>query len=374
MRQTPAVLTLAILPLIAPAAGAITITFDYSHDTTGFFSDPARKAILSQAASTFTPFTDSLTAISPSGTNHWTASFLEPTNSSVNAAVADLSVPANTLIVFVGASDLPGSTLGVGGPGGYSYSGVTTTFANSIKNRGQTNDTGNSSTATDFARWGGAISFDSLTNWFFGSTTSGMTGSQADFLSVAIHELGHVLGFGTADSFSHYTSGTSFVGPTAQSLHSGTPVALNTPDLAHWANGTSSILPGTATNQETAMDPSITLGTRKLFTVIDYAGMKDIGWQVPAASLTVSLAGDTNNDGVVDLVDLNNVLNHFGAAGASAGDTNSDSVVDLIDLNNVLNHFGATAAPAALATVPEPAALSLLGLPAALILRRCRAR
>jgi hypothetical protein len=32
--------------------------------------------------------------------------------------------------------------------------------------------------------------------------------------------------------------------------------------------------------QEVALDPSIAAGQRKHFTALDYAAMKDIGWQV----------------------------------------------------------------------------------------------
>jgi cyclophilin family peptidyl-prolyl cis-trans isomerase len=53
------------------------------------------------------------------------------------------------------------------------------------------------------------------------------------------------------------------------------------------------------------------------------------------------VAGDTNFDNVVDLVDLNNVRNYFGAQGESQlGDVTGDGVVDLADLNMVRNHFG----------------------------------
>jgi serine-aspartate repeat-containing protein C/D/E len=56
-----------------------------------------------------------------------------------------------------------------------------------------------------------------------------------------------------------------------------------------------------------------------------------------------AILGDTNQDGRVDLNDLNNVRNHFGEAGPGVtGDTNGDAVVDLNDLNNVRNNFGAT--------------------------------
>jgi hypothetical protein len=55
------------------------------------------------------------------------------------------------------------------------------------------------------------------------------------------------------------------------------------------------------------------------------------------------LAGDTNSDGRVDLVDLNNVRNNFGAVGTGVlGDANDDGRVDLQDLNAVRNNFGAS--------------------------------
>jgi hypothetical protein len=85
--------------------------------------------------------------------------------------------------------------------------------------------------------------------------------------------------------------------------------------------------------------------------------------------------GDTNNDQVIDLTDLNNVLNNFGSTGSGIyGDDNADGVVDLTDLNAVLNNFGTTYAPAALSTVPEPASLSLLALGATTLLARRRRR
>ncbi len=49
--------------------------------------------------------------------------------------------------------------------------------------------------------------------------------------------------------------------------------------------------------------------------------------------------GDTNGDGRVDLIDLNNVRNNFGGFGL--GDTDDDGDVDLSDLNLVRNTFGA---------------------------------
>jgi hypothetical protein len=54
--------------------------------------------------------------------------------------------------------------------------------------------------------------------------------------------------------------------------------------------------------------------------------------------------GDTNLDGAVDIIDLNNVRNNFGYVGTEfPGDVTDDRVVGIEDLNAVRNNFGATA-------------------------------
>ncbi|MFG0292801.1 MAG: hypothetical protein ACF8MJ_06555 [Phycisphaerales bacterium JB050] len=61
-------------------------------------------------------------------------------------------------------------------------------------------------------------------------------------------------------------------------------------------------------------------------------------WAVEIVAVC-GLDGDVNNDGSVDLADLNLVLANFGQA-SEAGDTNGDGTVDLADLNAVLAAFG----------------------------------
>jgi hypothetical protein len=80
--------------------------------------------------------------------------------------------------------------------------------------------------------------------------------------------------------------------------------------------------------------------------------------------LPIGIPGDTNNDGLVDITDINNVLNNFrlGELGGPPipGDAFPfDGVVDLGDLNLVRNHFGTSADTAA---VPEPAGFVLATL------------
>ncbi len=65
---------------------------------------------------------------------------------------------------------------------------------------------------------------------------------------------------------------------------------------------------------------------------------------------SAAVPGDTDDDGDVDLTDLNNVRNNFGAADPVIGDTDNDGDVDLSDLNAVRNNFGATAGSPAEAT------------------------
>lgn len=250
---------------------ALDIVFDYSYDTSSFFSAPAR-SVLNAAAQVFeTRLQDQLTAINSAGSNQFTAEFSNP-GTGGTASVAGFNVAANQLTVFVGARNLGSGTLGQGGYGGSSASG-TQAYLNSL-DRGQTGALANP--ATDFGPWGGAISFSSTTNWYFDpnvATTESFAGY--DFYSVTVHELGHVLGFGTADSFLNKVVGSSFIGSVSQSLYGGlVPMA----DSGHWASSVTSTVNGQS--QQVAMSPSISNGQRKRFTELDFAALKDLGWQV----------------------------------------------------------------------------------------------
>jgi len=65
---------------------------------------------------------------------------------------------------------------------------------------------------------------------------------------------------------------------------------------------------------------------------------------LPAATPSTFCPGDIDQNGVVDLNDLNAVLTNFGTAPGigGPGDANCDGVVDLNDLNLVLSNFGCT--------------------------------
>ena len=53
----------------------------------------------------------------------------------------------------------------------------------------------------------------------------------------------------------------------------------------------------------------------------------------------IGCPGDVNDDGLIDLADLNIVLGNFGVPG-KIGDATGDGLVNLADLNTVLANFG----------------------------------
>jgi len=283
MNKVTKLLVVGALTVAGQQAQAITIELDYSYDANNFFADSSRRDVLSSAAGFYeNRINDSLAAINSSGSNHFNANFFNPATGS-STTINDFSVGADTLRVFAGGRNLSGSTLGQGGPGGYSVSGFSS-FVNLAASRGQGDGTAaavKDETATDFAPWGGAITFDTNTSWYFDSDVSTVESfSENDFYSVALHELAHLFGFGISDSWDNNVSGGIFTGTESGS------VALSSGD-AHWADGTMSLVDGVS--QEAAMDPNITTGTRKYMTDLDMAGLSDIGWEVSAVPMPAAV-------------------------------------------------------------------------------------
>ncbi|MFM8172372.1 MAG: dockerin type I domain-containing protein [Pirellulaceae bacterium] len=254
-----------------PASGSIRIRFDYSYDTGNFFNTQLKKDLLQLAADLLvTRFSDSLSAITPSGSNSWTLSFTHPATGNLQS-ITNASIAANELLVFVGSRDLPAPGIAEGGFGGYASSG-SPSWLQTVQARGQSGAL--ASPPTDFGPWGGNLTFDPTVPWHFGATTEGLETTENDFLSVAAHEIAHLLGFGVASSWQTYVSGATFIGPQSILAHDAGGAIPLAASGAHWVNGT------TDAGKETLMDPSLTKGTRKLPTRLDLAGLDDLGWQV----------------------------------------------------------------------------------------------
>jgi len=285
MINSRALLTSALLT-VAGTAHPLDIQFDYTYDSGGFFSDSSRRSVLEAAGGYFeSRITDNLLAIGPSGNSSFSGTIFDP-GTGGNIITNVQNVAADTIVVFAGARNLGSTALAEGGPGNFSIvNGNINDYASSIYNRGQGETRG--SLAVDFAPWGGSIAFDTSSTWYFDSdlsTDDDISGN--DFFSVALHELGHMLGYGTADSWDNKVSGGLFNGVNSVAANGGSSVPLS--GDAHWQNQLMSPIEG-AGSFEVAMDPSIATGTRKVFTDLDFAGLKDIGWELAAVPLPAAI-------------------------------------------------------------------------------------
>lgn len=360
----PAAIAGALLLLCIPAgAPGLTIQFNYDYDSSGFFNPAVSpngaqaRATLENAGRNFEMFTDGLEAIVPSGNNTWSADFTNP-STGVDVILQNLVIPADTMIVYVGARTLVGSTLGKGGPGGLGASG-TQEWVDTVKGRGQAGAL--LTPEQDFARWGGMISFDVDSDWHYGLAAGPTSNDDNDFFSTCLHELCHVLGFGTTQSWYEWinTSNATFTGAASEAVYGG-PVPLA--GSSHWGFDTESLSGGQA--QEAAMDPDLLQGSRKRLTLLDVAGLDDLGWDMPDA-------GDADLDGDLDAADYITLKRNFGQPATwTGGNFDFDGDVTWRDLAALQANFPNS--PAAGAPVPEPATLVLLAAGGVAFLRKRR--
>ena len=242
-------------------SGNFNIQFDYRFDTNGFFNDPNRRAVLEVAANVWENIITDEFANVPIGTSLYVEN---PQTTTFAQFASDYEI--DDLVVFVGARSIdgPGGATSDGGP-------------SATYNIGTSLDTRYSS--SNFEPWTGSISFDNSEPWFFDTTpdtSNDIPPTEMDFLSVAMHELGHVLGITSGiNAFRSLTLNGYFNGPNAKALNGGNPIPLS-PDLNHVQDG---FLVG-GVGPEALMDPSIAPGVRKLHTPLDVALLVDIGYQV----------------------------------------------------------------------------------------------
>ncbi len=265
--NTPRKTTLRLDWLEARENPSLTIQFDYSYDSGHFFDQQSRRDVLQLAADNLSSrITTTLGTIAPAAGagNNWTLTTFNPSdpfNRASNISLTNLNVAAGTIVVYAGAeTGLGGGEAGLGGFGGYSASG-SQPWLDGLRTRGH----------SGFSTWGGSLTFDPSTNWNFG--TNAPISNQIDFLTVATHELGHVLGFGTAQAFTQYVSGDIFSGPNATVVNGGHNPHLYA-DQSHWQQGL------TVAGQPVSMQPIVVAGTRVTFSELDYAVLSDVGWAV----------------------------------------------------------------------------------------------
>lgn len=238
----------------------LSIKFDYRFDTLAFFT-PERRVALEAAGAVWSNLIHDDFAPVPKGTG---IRVKNPENRDEDVWVNSIEEDIDDLLVFVGTSEaIPG--LGRGGPSGNTQTSDATLAAALAARRD----------GADFQPWAGSISFKASSNFYFDQTpaTSNDIPFEAfDFTTTAAHELGHVLGFGTAKAFTNLTSGTTFIGPTAQAVYGG-PVPLVS-DASHFQDHLQS------DGGDTLMDPGISNSLRVVPTHLDRAVLIDLGYEI----------------------------------------------------------------------------------------------
>ncbi len=192
-------------------------------------------------------------------------------------------------------------------------------------------------------------------------TSSDMPFDHWDALSVARHEIGHMMGFTTGLYFNDYgppwrtdrwamqISGTTFDS-------GGLNIQMaSTNNLGHVLDA--------GPTEDDLMTPSIVNGTRNKISMIDLQMLE----LAHGYSLLQRVDGDANDSGQVDIVDLAMLAGFYGIGNGARwdqGDFNFDGAVDIVDLAMLAGNYGNGAA------APEPTTLLLLALTGPLVLTR----
>ena len=326
------------------------IEFDYRFDSDGFFDDPQRRAALERAGEIWSNLIqDDFEAI-PVGAEFTTTN---PTTGASERIVLDREV--DDLIIFVGGGSLDGSdntaslkhghyhsdgsyhthshpqgcscyhcqgkgyesssdqVMDLSEPGILGDASLLNT--DSLLAQAQINGTDlqgdvfqrrissnfrGQGAATDFEPWAGTISFNPSETIDWNFSLGNTNGEGIDFISVALHEIGHILGIGVAPIFDVLSTGGNFSGANSINVNNGEAIPLAS-DLSHVAEGFN--------GNTTLLDPFLN-DNRSLPSSIDLAILADIGFEIAGFTqqgFTPELATDqsesifgSNLDDVID--------------------------------------------------------------------------
>ncbi|MFB2971537.1 matrixin family metalloprotease [Aerosakkonema sp. BLCC-F183] len=283
---------------------SFNIQFDYSFDTNGFFNNPERRTLLEAAADVWESYIQDEFKNVLTGTKF---SLANPQNGGFEEVT--LTSDIDDLRIYVGAAPTPfgdaTDALAASSVEGYDADG---SIYNARLN------------GSKFQPFAGNLSFSSATNWFFDptpNTSNDIPNGTTDFFSVALHEIGHILGIGPSKIFQQLGAGASFKGPNAVAANGGQPVPLEE-DLGHVKNGVLS------DGQPVLMDPTYP-DTRITPTRLDLALLADIGYRITNFQPQGSLSPiSTSNDDTIFGTVLSDVINGNAGKDYLLGDAGVD--------------------------------------------------
>ena len=237
------------------------IKFDYRFDEADFFTDE-RKIILEQAGEIWSSYIQDEFTSTPAQ---------EPLKFTIDGVEQEVTLdePIDDLIIFVSSinNEESGSlTLSEG-----------SFFADFVLG----SDRAERIEGEDFEPWLGTIEFNASTvdSFYFDldpATDDDIPFNKQDFLSLSLHEIGHVLGIGIAPAFTSQVENEEFDGALSTSINGNQPIPLDE-DLNHIEDGHS-----VDSNSDALLDKSFTFGERNLPTDLDLAILSDIGYDIIA--------------------------------------------------------------------------------------------
>lgn len=301
-------------------AMAINIVVDYSLDSNSFFDTPAKQAAMQAAADRFSRvITSPLNAVGPAGTGTgtsagWRIGFTHPGTGAPHQISTAADFGSDPIAGAGAASDYGFAGLAAdewrlfaGGrsiaPAGQGGTGTGTNFTTTFDDidgpmhRGFNDNTPGRS-SSDLPRWGGAITFDTGLAWHFDPGTAA-SGSDVDFYTIALHEVGHALGLSASWNQWQDDGAGNYNGPEALAAYNAdngaSLLTLNEVSSTnkHFEDGTyesqifsggSPVTVGTVglgVNQDLLMEPTanFTGAIRRLeLTNADVGALRDLGW------------------------------------------------------------------------------------------------
>jgi len=306
-------LTIFALPLTSQAQIALT----FSGGDPFFANNPLAQAAAQAAAdeinaavhfSNLNPINnDVITGVDGGVTVDFDFStIVENPSTGLPATVANTATPTGQINVVLGAQTLTGNTLGEGGPtgtglsaGGSVFPGGGTTagaVANAVANEEHSRGAGpvintlsgvfaGSPFSFDQGIRAGNVAFNDAAAFHFDHTTP-VTPGTSDFFTVALHELLHVLGVGTSDTWTSLVSGTNYLGANGIAANGGSGTGIIFSDGDHLAVGTQSTRISDGSIQTAVLDPALVQGTRRNLTDLDIALLQDLGFKTfPTAAI-----------------------------------------------------------------------------------------